>query len=524
MDEGKEQEGIHQESGQEYLARLGEEYKFYKNNVLPGLSDEAFEHQRRVTAQAPIGVGSFLADFAIGVEERRRAIERWTEGKKLPEADKKHIDAVHQVLPAFVVVNPEAIGAMRLESAKQYKIDTPVEDIMNEVTARLPRKIDAYRYHQGYVVDTIEVEGLGKVRVKMHESGDGVFRSISTIETDNFRVWNCRPTGVNYLDRFHDNSRPTEIIIKPLKLEVSLYGDSSGIYVSKDGKKYTNARWRTHFGTGYSNDFERDDLHRTYSGPNPGAPEKGYSNDGWHDDKTHLSWQEIEDGAIVWMVDNVLNPLRRSAKPESQEISPPEDEPFPEGIVGPLYIFIEMEDMEKISRIGFEPEKAYPDERKAVRPSRRLFSLGIPLGEGVPKEAYDGFIWCGVGEITEKTNMDQLQITDNTISKDRLFGRNEGLAVIKLKTATDVYIVDWQEWDNYRDRTFTEEHTRLTNQEFVEMYQAVGKTMVPITAYNGGYKKPVVLIGRDLELDEIERLHFPPEETTDLFGTEVTSF
>lgn len=510
-------------SGEEYLRQLGEEYRFYKDNILPALSEDAFEHQKESRHKID-GVEGFLADFAIAAEERRRAIERWTEGAKLPEADKELAEKVHEALPAFAVVNPETLGAMKVESVRKYRIDTVSEDILNQIAARLPRKIDAYRYHQGYAEDSIEVEGLGEIKVTLHEFGDGVFSNISEVKSDEFRIWNCRKSGVTYLNRFNDLSLPSDIEINPLNLEIQLYGDESGIYIGKEGKRFTNSRVATAVGKGYSSDTYRDDLHRTYSGPNPQAtPREGYTNENWREDKTVLSWKEVEDEAIVWLVDKVLNPLKQAPKPEHQETFPPDEEPFPDGKIGPLFAFVEMKDIERIARIKDDPAKAYPHERKAIRTYRRLFSLNTPIGEGIPKEAHDGYIWCGVGKVDEKTDMDKLSIAHEDRRTDTSFGHNEGIAVIKPKYATDIYVVDWQKWDDYREKTFTKDHDRLTKDEVVEMYWEVGRTMVPITEYEGGYNKPVVLIGKALEMDEIDTVYFPPEEKTNFFGEEATS-
>lgn len=505
-------ESVTPESGQDYLRRLGEGYQITKK-ILPWLSDGEFESLKKDTLRKELGVESFLTDFAIADEERRRALERWTEGKKLPDASKEQVEAVRKALPAFVIVNPEAIGAMKVEPVRRYRIDIVVEDILNEIVEQLPRKIEAYRYHQGYAEDTIEVPGLGEVKVKMHETGDGIFQSISTVESDKFRIWNCRRSGVTYLDRLSDTSRPTDIAIKPLNLEIDLYADESGIFVGRNGKRYTNARWKTHFGRGYRSDANRDELYRTWSGPNPNVPSEGYTNKGWKEDKTQLSWKEIEGESIIWLVDNVLNPLRQAPRPEHQATTFLEEEPFPEGKVGPLFTFVRMEDMEKIVVLGSNPEKAYPDERKAVRPNKRLLSLDIPRLD-VPEIAYDGFIWCGIGKIDDKTDIDKLSIGWQARRKDRLFGWNEGIAVVKPKTAADIYVVEWQEWDDYRNHAFRPGHDRLTNEEYHEMYRVVARTMVPITEYDGSYKNPVVLIGRILELDEIEALFFPLEEKT----------
>ncbi len=499
-------------SGEEYLQRLGEEFSAFRQ-FLPGISDEAFEYQKQLASKGDRGVEGFMADFAISEEERRRDNERWKYGAGLPAATPDKEAQIRATLPRFAIPGREAIGGMSIEKTKSFRVDVVVEDIMTEVARRLPRRLDAYRFHQDYADDELEIPGIGKIKVNMHQSGDGIFTSISTLESPTFRIWNCRPSGVKYLNRNNDLSRPSEIKIKPKRLEIELYEDDSGIFVGLEGKRFTNGRWRTRFGHGYDSDSQRDELYRTWSGPNQMAgPDRGYqSNNGWEEDQTEHSWKEIEDQAIIWLVDNVLNPIRKTPLPEKQVNLPPREEPFPEDKVGPLFAFVEMRELERIVRIRDNPNRAYPDERAAVSPNPRLLPLYVDK-QDLPEEVHDGYIWCGVGEISADMDISNIKIAKHERNTDSLLGRNEGLVEVKPLIAEDIYVIDWQEWDDYRKRTFKPGHDTLTDEEVAEMYRAVGKTFIPITKYKGGYKHPVVLIGRNLELDEIGEIIFPPEE------------
>lgn len=448
------------ESGKQYLQRIAEQYDMAQR-TLPRLPEDEFTRIRQESAR-----------------------------KELTE----HAAAVISALPAYTTVNPEAMGAIRVETAKKFRLDVVVEDILSEIAARLPRTIDAYRYHQDYAHDTLNVPRIGEIKVTMHETGDGIFRTIGTVDSDLFKVWNCRDSGVKYMDRYNDMSRPSDVEAKPLATKVTLYDDTSGIFVTRDGKRFTNSRVYSAEGRGYTSDHLRDDLHRTYDGPNPDAPSYEDTNKGWREDKTVLSFRETEDEMIVWLAENVLNPLREAPKPEVQATELPEEEPFPEGKVGPLYTFVREEDLRKIALVKENPSKAYPDERKAVSPGYRLLSLGTPL-RGASEVAYDGFVWCGVGEMDEaKASNPNMEIGRNYKHTD--FMSREGVAVIKPKTATDVYVVDWQ-----------------AREEVGQIEVAAAKTLVPITEYQGDYKQPIVLISRDLELDEVEAVYLPPERS-----------
>lgn len=444
------------ESGAEYLKRIGEEYVAY-NEFLPGISDKAFQYQKEINARREIGVESFLADFAIAGEERRRNLVRWRMGDKLPEASDEQIAIIQSALPRFVVLNKEAVGGMSVEQVKRHKIDVVTEDIMTEVARRLPRTLDAYRYHQDYASDSLDVPGLGKVNVRLTQTANGIFSTINSLDAKNFWIWNCRKSGVTYLNRFNEISRPIEVTIKPKNIKLEIYDDGPGME-------------------------ERDPAR----------------------------FQKLQDEAIVWLVDNVLNPLRKMPLPEKQIDLPSMEEPFPEGKVGPLFAFVEEEDIEKIEVLKHGIERAYPDERTAVKPGRRLIPLSYNR-QDLPEEVHDGFIWCGIGEVIEGMKTKGLKIADRERDTWSIFSK-EGLAEIKPLTATDIYVVDWQAWDDFREQAFKPGHDRLTDIEVGDMYKAVGKTFVPISEYKGGYKKPVVLIARDLEVNEIGKTFVPPQE------------
>lgn len=455
----KDQGGPHEESesGVEYLKRVGEVYAYYRD-FLPGLSDQAFQYQKEINAGREISVESFLADFALGAEQRRRNVTRWRVGEKLPATTDERLAAIKSVLPRFVVVNKEAVGGMRVEPARRYKIDMVVEDIMSEAAQRLPRTLDAYKYHQGYAKDSVKIPGLGKVEVILHQTNE-VLYTISEIYGKNFRVWNCRDSGVKYLDRYNEISRPSSIEIEPLNVKLGIYSDGSGDE-QKDAKKF----------------------------------------------------REDQDKSIVWLVDNVLNPIKKTLLKEKQIDLPPMEEPFPEGKVGPLFAFVKEEDIEKIEILKHGVSRAYPDERTAVGPSKRLIPLNYNRGN-LPEEVHDFFIWCGIGKVDKRMDTKNLRIAHNERDTWGMFNK-EGIAEIKPLTATDIYVVDWQAWDNYRSKTFKPGHDTLTDNEVGEMYRAVGKTFVPISRYNGRYKKPVVLIGRDLEVNEIGITFIPPKDRT----------
>lgn len=438
-------------SGKKYLEDLAQEYNAYRT-MLATLSERAFEYQKKIHSNVDNGVAGFLADFALGFEERRRNLVRWKTGTKLPTAPQEEIDKILRILPRFVIFNSEAVGGMKIEPARSQKIDIPVEQIMYEISKRLSKKMDVYRYHQDYATETIYINGIGNIEVTLWQHSDGVFTTISSVRGKDFYIWNCRDSGVVYLDRYNEISRPSAIEIQPLNLKFSAYSDGSGDEERSPAK------------------FKRD-----------------------------------QDAAIVWLVDNILNPLLKAPTPKKQIDVPEMEVPFPDHLFEHLYAFAPESDIEKIAILQQKGvDAAYPDERTAIHPSYRLIPLGHNT-KGLPKEVHDGFIWCGIGKIEEIAQSKKHQIAKRDRDNWSLFSK-EGIVEVKPLTATDIYVIDWFAWEDFRAKAFTDGKDRLNDKEVDDMYRSVGATLVPITEYNGTYKNPIVMIARKLEVAEIGKM------------------
>jgi hypothetical protein len=453
-----------------------------------------WEEEQRREADRDISLGGFIVDMIEGAAERMDNMDRWERGDRLPPIAPGMSDLVRARLPRFVAVNPEAGGGLSVERARRFKIDRVTEDIINEAVIRLPRRMDAYHYRQGEAADTVEIPGVGPVTVTMRETG-GVFTYVTSIDGPNWRVWNCRPSGVQYLNRYNDISLPSEVSIDDGKTKLNLY-DEDGIYIHQDGKRYTNVRWKTRFGRGYDSDAQRDDLHRTYNGGSPGSehlsPGEAPNKD-WDKDKKTYSWETVQDEAIVWLAQNVLFPLRAADVPESQATERPEKQPFPHEKIGPLFTYVETRDLERIQRIQQDPSRAYPDEQHGIGVGYRLVSLGD--GEpGLPSAAYDGYVYARQGQLTEATDLTQI----NRIGRDMrrtgsMLGGAHGFAQLRPKHGDDVFVVDWV-------------HARQSS-------VALARTMTPVNEYDGSFEEPIIIFGRDIELDEISYMFpAPPRE------------
>lgn len=68
-----------------------------------------------------------------------------------------------------------------------------------------------------------------------------------------------------------------------------------------------------------------------------------------------------------------------------------------------------------------------------------------------------------------------------------------------------IYIADMVGGARYKREVFEANPTRqsLTNAQYREMLRIPGRTIIPIAEYKGGFEKPVVLVNRELGLDEV---------------------
>jgi hypothetical protein len=89
------------ESGKDYLQRLGEQYSIART-TLPRLPEDEYEKILNGSAGKELGVETFLMDFAIGEETRRRNLERWASGRTITPASAEHAVAIISALPSFL--------------------------------------------------------------------------------------------------------------------------------------------------------------------------------------------------------------------------------------------------------------------------------------------------------------------------------------------------------------------------------------------------------------------------------------
>jgi len=367
---------------------------------------------------------------------------------------------------------------------------------------------------------------VGGIKVEFHTYGTGAekYRMVNSLEGKDFKLWFCRVQRTMWGGRLNDTAAIHQINIP--KMELSVYEDESGpsleVYVGSNWEKdrdsfvhriKTNSKLnkepRTYLK--YSGSWqtpEESGPHYVYPGQR--APYLVHDDDLGREyglTKGDIAYYRTEDVMEIfrqWLFDNLLKKIEST--PISQHPLKkgqlPDQPPIPENI-GPFFCFAEPNDAQRIKEGQENPANLGPFERYGLNNNgERLVHLGISNDGTIPEVAYDGFLWCGIGEITPETSVEKFEIPGFYRWSDRDW------YVIKItpKSANGVYIADISTRESYKAKIFENNPNQyqLTNIECQEFLRATGRTIIPITDYKGGFGKPVVLINRELGLDEVE--------------------
>lgn len=427
-------------------------------------------------------------------EDERRSRKRWKEGAKIPKVSFEQLNKIFSPqYPKHVIINEEALGGITLGDSIRYEpIDEICDNISLEISNRLPRRIDAYRFQSHFSdvnkisSEEINIYGIGKIKVQL--SQNEIFTYIKTIESDSFSISNYRGSGRQYLNQLSEVALPCAIKIKPENIEVHLDHEWSG----------------------------------------------------------DIPFSEAERIAS-WLQKNVLDKIVVTPEYENQANEIPEAIQYPSS-VGTLYTWLFSKKAEKLEITKYDPSKVYPHERAAISPGRGLFRLGIE--DDLPGKAYNAFIWCGIGEPKPNSDAQEYIIPGYRMEGD-LDSRLNKLVQINPKHGEEVFVVDYHPWSEYRGRAFKENlremskdivrqeqldefvdrmynlicykpenpnifgedrtnqaremgwELKLDNEQSKESSRVLARTLVPINEYKGNYQKPVVLISRDLSFDEV---------------------
>jgi len=422
--------------------------------------------------------------------------------------------------------------------SRQFPFDETCEQIVRELAKR------------NWQVPGIDVE--------FHEYGSGAqkFRFVSNVQGHDFKLWFGRQQNRLPDSRWNDIAAVCKIVIPRKQLDI--YHDESGpifyLYVGNDYE-----RDRTDFMNGLKVNSKLKGEPRTYLEYHGGCDceriagaafsavgsisavikndaeelsrmthvhfgqrqpllihnnDLGREYDPEGDEPRVLRTDDVMDEFRQYLQDVVLNMIMSHPIPAEQidNFVSPEPIPFPNS-VGSLFCFGEHCDAERIKQGRADPNKLKPADRYGMSASGyRLLAWGIPNDGTVPQIARDGFLWCGIGDVASNTAIESLHVPGHTRWSDR------ERFVIRLipNRANDIYIADHAPYEKRRkeicEALEKEKRDRLTDAEVADCDRARARTIVPVSEYQGGYEKPVVLINRELDLDEVEVVSGPHDE------------
>lgn len=425
----------------------------------------------------------------------------------------------------------------------QFLYPTSRQYPMDEVCERIVRELEARNWSVPGITVEFDTYGTGAER----------FRLVRMIKGADFRIYFCRKQRTMPGSRWNDTAAVNGITIP--KQQISVYHDESGpsyvLYVGKDWEK--DRDWFMHAAFVNSKLCDEPRRYLRYRGawkkpyedgpsyifPGQRPPVLSHDNDlgREYEPKKILPWEEnfvwdlipddyrgaknfdaplcLDTGKVMnhfvkWLTKHALAIILKHDLPKEQIniFAGHQPMPMPEKI-GPIFAFGEWRDAERIktgqsSRHSGDLQPA--DQYGMIGSGYRLIDYGVTDDGSFPKLAYEGFLWCGLGEVTPETYIRDLEIPGH----HRWSDREQFVLRITPNSADDIYIVDWYPYEEARQATFANpKKERATDEEVGEWKRAAARTMIPITEYRGDFKKPLILICRDLGFDEVEVVSGP---------------
>jgi len=347
------------------------------------------------------------------------------------------------------------------------------------------------------------------VKFYSYGSGEAKFQMVRTIVGENFKLSFHRVQGK--ASKYWNDVAALEKVCIP-KQELDVWEDESGptyyLYVGSNWKE--DKDW-------FMNDFKcnaklskeprrylkyenkyycrrpkelvaNDDLGREYM-PCGNEPKK-------------INLARKFNQFIKWLEKNVLDYILSFE--EAEEILPPIPQEELIEYKGPWERVYSICDYDASQRIEAGKNNSIylaPDDMHAYFGGTRLVSLGVSCNGRFPEIAYDGFIWCDVNQATKES-----EFISEVSSAMRSISYGDKIVAIKPKYANGIYVVDNSKYVKMRERLFEKiaPRTRLNDEEYGDVLAARAATIVPINEYKGNYKQPLVLIGRELDFDEID--------------------
>ncbi len=401
----------------------------------------------------------------------------------------------------------------------QFLYPTSRQFPVDEVSEQIVRELEKRNWNVPGI--TVEFHDYG--------TGDQKFRAVGHIKSQDFKLWFCRKQRTMPGGRWNDTAAVTEIVIP--KKELHVYEDESGptfyLYVGND---YEKDRERFMSGSKVNSKLNNEPrMYLKYKGSADREGKYTYSKRRSpylvHDDDIGREYEPKGKEPKVLMTVEVMGEFRQyltdvvlktiMSHPIPMEkidvLAPPATTPFPESF-GSIFCFGEYRDAERIKQGKADASQLPADERYGLIGSGyRLMSLGTSNDGTVPKIAYGGFLWCGLGEVTAETPIEKLEVYGHYRWSDR------ERFVIRLKPtkADAIYIADHAAYEKRRKElgdAMEKGRDLFTDAEVADFTCARARTIVPITEYKGGYEQPVVLVNRELSFDEVELVSGPHNE------------
>ena len=359
--------------------------------------------------------------------------------------------------------------------SRQFPFDEVAEKIVRELKKR------------NFDIPGIEVE------LDSYGSGEEKYIYVSMIKGADFKLWFCRVQGQlskskNDIAAIHE--------IKIPRQELCVYEDESGptyrIYVGDDWEKdkewffntikiHAKLRGESKKYLIYSGNTYKSravyllpdkDLGREYE------PEEG--------EQQRIEVKDVFSNITEYLTKNVLEYILKF--PEAEVIVDPKiEEVIPyKGKHTLLYSLCNGKD-KYIIDTGKKNPLELPPEKRCVRFGMRG-------------------IWCDIntdGKITpEATKSDFLP--EVVWSMDWISSLH--IVAIRPKYANGIFVIDESKFEERRQELFKQIAPRdtLTDEELDSAYDARKATEIPVNDYKGDYKKPIVIITRELDFDEIE--------------------
>ncbi len=346
-------------------------------------------------------------------------------------------------------------------------------------------------------------------------TGDRKFRLLRTIRTRDARIRFGRPQGRIDGTHWNDTAAVSDIVIP--KKELHVYDDESGptfyLYVGNDWEKD-----RERFMNGSKVNSKLDGEPRTYLQYSGAAlidghrfylhrrqPYLVHTNDLGREYDREGEPEFFETKKVLQdfaaYLEMMLGHIIGCRIPNEIIDGFPEPAAIPMPAIGSLFCFGSYDDAMRVRKGAKSSELLEPPDRYGMQGNGwRLVAYGDSDGN-IPQIAHEGFLWCGIGEVDAHTPKKSLLIPGGHWSS-----RDEFVFRVKPNRANDIYVADHAAYEKRRQELIDANpgSERFTQDQVRDFVSARGRTIVPLAEYMGGYEQPIVLVQRELSLDEVE--------------------